>query len=277
LNAAFDLRAASYDEEFTGTSIGRLMRQAVWRRCDVRFQPGSRVLEMNCGTGEDAVHLGKRGVRVFATDSATHMVEIAALKIAQAEVGNVVTVAQLAWEQLDRLDEGLFDGALSNFGGLNCVAHIEAIKEPLARCLRPGATALLCVMGPLTPWEWIWYLLRKQPAKAFRRLKQDGTMWSGVRVRYPSIRALRRALAPEFRAVRISAIGAIVPPPYAEPWARRHPKLLRRLNRWERRMETVPPLPWLADHYLLELERVAVGANGPERVKARKRVGPTGE
>lgn len=276
MNAAFDSRAASYDHGFTGTTIGRLMRQAVWRRCDARFPTGSRVLEMNCGTGEDAVHLGKRGVRVFATDIATSMVEIASQKIAQAEVGNLVTVAQLAWEQLDLLEEGLFDGALSNFGGLNCVAHIESVKQPLASRLRPGAIALLCVMGPLTPWEWIWYLLRKQPGKAFRRLKPEGTTWSGLRIRYPSIRAIRRAFAPEFRAVRISAIGAILPPPYAERWARRHPAMLKRLDRWERRMETVPPLPWLADHYLLELERVAA-VDQFERLKDRKRADPTGE
>jgi SAM-dependent methyltransferase len=260
LNAAFDSRAAGYDHGFSATTIGQLMRQAVWRRCDARFPTGSRVLEMNCGTGEDAVHLGKRGVRVFATDIATGMVQIAASKIAQAGIGNLVTVAQLAWEQLDLLEEGLFDGALSNFGGLNCVAHVESLKRPLARRLRPGAIALLCVMGPLTPWEWIWYLLRMQPGKAFRRLKPGGTAWSGLRIRYPSIGTIRRAFAPEFRVVRISAIGAILPPPFAERWARRHPAIVKRLDHWERRLETVAPLPWLADHYLLELERDAAAA-----------------
>ena len=234
------------------------MRQAVWRRCNVRFPAGSRVLEMNCGTGEDAVHLGKRGVRVFATDAAASMVDAASRKIAHEGVADLVQVAQLAWEDLDLLEEVTFDGALSNFGGLNCVAHIESIKYPLAKRLRPGAVALLCVMGPLTPWEWIWFLLRNEPGKAFRRLKRGGTTWSGLCIRYPSIRAIRRAFSPEFRAVRVSAIGAVLPPPYLEDWAARHPAMLRTLNRWERRVETVPPLPWLADHYLLELERVAV-------------------
>ena len=50
-------------------------------------------------------------------------------------------------------------------------------------------------------------------------------------------------------------VGTLVPPPYAEAWARRHPKLLAWLDRWERRMEAFPGLAWLADHYLLELER----------------------
>ena len=53
------------------------------------------------------------------------------------------------------------------------------------------------------------------------------------------------------------AIGALVPPTYAEEWAARHPRLLASLDRWERRLEALAPMPSLADHYLLELERVS--------------------
>jgi SAM-dependent methyltransferase len=260
LNTAFESLAADYDRSFTATTIGTMMRRAVWRRCDLRFPAGSRVLEMNCGTGEDAVHLGQRGVHVYATDAAAAMVEIASIKVARAGVGERVKVAKLAWEDLDLLEQDCFDGALSNFGGLNCVADVESIRLPLAERLRPGAVALLCVMGPLTPWEWVWYLLRKDPGKAFRRLRRGGAAWSGQRIRYPTIGSIRRALWPQFRALRASAIGAILPPPYVERWASRHPSMLARLERWERRLEALPPLPWLADHYLLELERVACDA-----------------
>jgi SAM-dependent methyltransferase len=260
LNTAFESLAADYDRSFTATTIGTMMRRAVWRRCDLRFAAGSRVLEMNCGTGEDAVYLGQRGVHVYATDAAAAMVEVASIKVARAGLGERVKVAQLAWEDLDLLQQDCFEGALSNFGGLNCVADIESIRVPLAERLRPGAVALLCVMGPLTPWEWVWYLLRKDPGKAFRRLRRGGAAWSGQCIRYPTIGSIRRALWPQFRALRASAIGAILPPPYVECWASRHPSMLARLERWERRLEALPPLPWLADHYLLELERVACDA-----------------
>jgi hypothetical protein len=54
---------------------------------------------------------------------------------------------------------------------------------------------------------------------------------------------------------RVSALGALVPPTFAEPWAVRHPRLLAALDSLERRAETAWPLPWLADHFLIELER----------------------
>lgn len=249
MSAAFDNLAADYDDGFTRTLLGERLRRAVWRRLDARFAPGDRVLELACGTGEDALHLASRGVRVLATDASPEMVRVAGEKLSGlAEV----EVRQLAVEDLESLDAPPFDGALSNFGGLNCVADLPAAGQALAARLRPGAVAVLCVMGPVVPWEWIWFRGR---GKAFRRLTRGGVEWRGLRVRYPSIRALRSALSPAFRMRRVAALGALLPPPYAESWAARHPGLIDRLDRWERRLETVPPLPWLADHYLMELER----------------------
>src|SRR3954447_11979042 len=66
-SSVFDAVADSYDAQFTHTTIGALMREVVWRRLGARFAAGSRVLEMNCGTGEDALWMARRGVNVLAT------------------------------------------------------------------------------------------------------------------------------------------------------------------------------------------------------------------
>jgi SAM-dependent methyltransferase len=244
VSAPFDALAAGYDRSFTGTPLGVLLRESVQRRLDARFAAGERVLELACGTGDDAVHLGRRGVRVLATDASEAMIERARVKA--AGLGETVEVRRLAIEDLAALD-GPFDGAFSDFGGLNCVSDLAAVGKTLADLLRPGAPLLLCVMGPLVPWEWA--------GLRFRRLRRGGVEWRGITVRYPSPGALRRAFAPDFRPLRLSAVNALLPPTEWEAWAGRHPRLLAALARWERRLETVPPLPWLADHYLLELER----------------------
>jgi SAM-dependent methyltransferase len=252
VRATFDALAADYDSRFTGTPLGTLLRQAVQRRLDARFAPGDRVLELACGTGEDAVHLGHRGVRVIATDASESMVEQARAK--SEGLREMIELRQLAIEGLASLS-GPFDGAFSNFGGLNCVQDLAAVSQALANLLRPGAPVLLCVMGPVVPWEWAGFLRRGEPGKAFRRLRRGGVEWRGITVRYPSPATLRRAFAPAFRPLRLSAVGALLPPTEWEAWAGRHPRLLAALACWERRLETVPPLPWLSDHYLLELAR----------------------
>lgn len=267
--AAFDELAADYDDAFTERAVGRLLRAAVWRRLDANFRPGDYVLELNCGTGADAVYLAQRGVRVLATDISAAMLDATRAKVMRTGVSDLVSVARLDIEQLAAPQSPAqgahadlapaapaFDGALSNFGGLNCVADLTGVGRALAAWLRPGAHALLCVMGPLTPWEWAWYARRGQMNKAFRRLRRAGVAWRGLTIRYPSIRALRQALAPAFALARVNAIGALLPPSYAEPWAAQHPRALAWLDRAERRLETVWPLPWLADHYLAEFVRV---------------------
>jgi hypothetical protein len=111
-------------------------------------------------------------------------------------------------------------------------------------------------MGPVVPWEWAWFLARGDRSRAFRRLRRDGTPWSGITIRYPSIAKTRRAFSPEFRLLRTSAIGALLPPPYTEKLTGRYPRVMAALDRLERRFETLWPLPMLADHYLVELERI---------------------
>jgi SAM-dependent methyltransferase len=248
--------AGAYDGQFTATVIGTLMRRAVWARCAARFQPGSRVLEMNCGTGEDALWLAHRGMQVLATDVSPAMLEVARGKLATSSPGASVRFELLAWEELANLDGGPFDGMLSNFGGLNCVADLRAAACALAAKLRPGAAAILCIMGPVVPWEWAWFLAQGRPAKALRRLWRAGSPWSGIRVNYPSIARTRGVFSPEFRVLRVAALGVLLPPPYAEKLLGRFPRILAALDRAERRLEAVWPLPLLADHYILELERV---------------------
>ena len=262
----FDGMAEGYDAGFTHSALGQLMREAVWARLDAAFAPGEHVLELSCGTGEDAIHLARRGVRVLTTDVSAGMLAVAQAKVTCAGLAHMVELQHLDIASLSPChpvtlspchpvtSSGHFDGAFSNFGGLNCVADQAGVAAGLAQLLRPGARALLCVMGPLVPWEWAWYLGRGQPAKALRRLRPGGVQWRGLTIRYPSIGTLLRACAPHFRPLRGTAIGALLPPSYVEPWAKEHPLLLHALDRIERRFERAWPLPWLADHYLIELE-----------------------
>ncbi len=243
----FDGLAAAYDDTFTDSSIGSTMRNAVWRRMAELWPSGSRVVELNCGTGVDAAWLQHRGVHVVATDAAAEMVAVARARGVDARQLRAEAVAELA-------PAGPFDGALSNFGGLNCVGDLDAVVDGLATCVRRGGTVLVCVMGPVVPWEWVWYLLHGRPRTAFRRLARV-TMWRGMQIRYPSMRAMRRRLAPSFEVGRVWALGALIPPSYAEPWARRHPRTLASLARIERRIERWPGVAQLADHYVLEVTR----------------------
>jgi SAM-dependent methyltransferase len=262
---AFDRLARDYDERFTRGELGRLLRARVWARLDARFPRGGRILDLGCGTGEDAVYLASEGMRVVALDASRAMVDAARRKVEAARLEDRISVQYATIESLAdsgtrRTDEtarsAVFHGAFSNFGALNCSAvDYASLARGLATLLGPGAPLILVVMGPAVPWEWAWYLTRGEPRTAFRRLRGGGAVWRNVVVRYPSIRTVRRAFAPWFHYRRASALGCLLPPGYAASWLLPHPRLLRALDHCERLLATAPPLPWLADHYVLELER----------------------
>ncbi|MGH7507424.1 MAG: SAM-dependent methyltransferase, partial [Longimicrobiales bacterium] len=179
--AVFDGLAADYDARFTGSTIGCLLRSAVWRRLEAHFPSGTHVLELGCGTGEDAVHLAEVGVRVLATDAAPAMLDAASRKARSHGVADRVAFASLALESLGAGSAGRappeveraapFDGAFSNFGALNCVLDLTPIAAALAALLPAGAPVVLTIMGPLCAWEWAWFLARARPATALRRLR----------------------------------------------------------------------------------------------------------
>jgi SAM-dependent methyltransferase len=262
--AAFDALATDYDAGFTRGLLGRLLRNRVWARLDARFPRPGRILDVGCGTGEDAVYLASRGHQVVALDASRAMVEAARRKAAAAGFEQRISIRHASIETLvaraahttsNDDAEALFDGAFSNFGAVNCCAvDFASLARGLAARLTPGAPLILVVMGPAVPWEWLWYLARGEPRTAVRRLRASGVPWRGVVVRYPSIRKLQRAFGTSFRYRGVSALGCLLPPTYAG-WLVRQSRLLHALDRWERRMAAVPPLPWLADHYVLELER----------------------
>jgi ubiquinone/menaquinone biosynthesis C-methylase UbiE len=260
--AAFDALAESYDETFTNSSIGRAQRDAIRAEFDRVFRPGQRILEINCGTGVDAIYLAGQGVKVLACDAAPRMIEKARQRANQISLQAQVSFRVLPTEEIATLADGeKFDGALSNFAGLNCVADLTSVGRDLANLLKPGATTLVCLFGRFCAWETVWYLAQGNMRKAFRRLRTGGDLAQlakgvTVRVHYPTVREVARTFAPSFSLRRWKGVGVAVPPTYMENVTSRFPKILLALANADRWLSRCPGVRGVADHVLLEFERV---------------------
>jgi ubiquinone/menaquinone biosynthesis C-methylase UbiE len=256
---AFDRIAGEYDDVFTRSCVGRAQRRLVHRELDAAFRPGSRILDINCGTGEDALHMSARGIDVLACDASPAMIDVCREK--QARAGCTLPAAFLvcANESLDTLAEiGPFDGALSNFGGLNCTSDLSEVGRILAALVRPGGAVFLCVMSRVCAWEIAWHVLTAQWRKAFRRLPSEPTATIGgltIRLYYSSVRQIAAAWAPWFRLEHCRGVGLFVPPSWLEPVFRNRPRTLRFLEWLDSHFGAWPVLRNFADHTLLRFER----------------------
>jgi ubiquinone/menaquinone biosynthesis C-methylase UbiE len=242
--AAFDRIAAAYDAQWTDTPAGRAQRDLVWRIVDPLFHSGDAILDIGCGTGEDAAHFAARGVRVHATDVSAEMIRVASRR------GGFTTAVASAEEIHGRDAE--YDGAISNFGALNCVADLSGVARHLARVVRPGGRVAVCVIGRFCLWESLYYAARFQFRKALRRVTAKPVMTSmGMPVYYPTVADLRAAFAAGFMCERWMGIGLFAPPSYV-----RLPRgLVRLLAAVDRLLAGWPLLRGIADHRLLILVR----------------------
>ena len=260
--AYWDLAAENYDRIFPETVIGKVQRDAVWRELDKNFQPGMRILELNCGTGVDAVHLAARSVLVVACDLSSKMIDAARQRLGATGLEALVDFRVLATEKMDSLvDDDLFDGAFSNFSGLNCVQDIPLVARNLARLLKPSARILLCMVGRFSVWEMAWHLAHGKPAFALRSFRRTPTKHiseqHAVLVHYPSVNEMRRMFSPEFRLRGWKGIGVAVPPSCLEPLARKVPRIVGSLAKIDRYLSRAPIFRNLGDCVLLQFERLA--------------------
>jgi len=254
----FDSVALDYDRLFTNSSIGQAQRAQVSREIERCFFPGSNVLELNCGTGEDALALARRGVRVSAYDASAEMIETANRKLTNEPLSSQVQFSVLRNEHLSRL-EGSFDGVLSNFGGLNCSLDWAHIADELARLVKPGGHVLLCVFGRKCLWEMVYYLLRGRFRKAFRRVRRgpsvvcvDGTFFNII---YPSVTEARRLFSPSFLLCEWRGVGVFVPPTYCEPLMQGRRRVFGLLPSLDLTLAHLPGVRCWGDHILLDFVR----------------------
>jgi SAM-dependent methyltransferase len=257
--AYWDTAADTYEQDFTDGLVGRMLRRAVWRELDRVFNADDRVLELNCGTGIDAVHLAQRGVTLLACDISQRMIDLARARADTARLQCRADFRVLATENLSTLaGHGPFDGAFSNFSGLNCVEDLGEVRRNLAKLIRPGGSAVLCMLGRFVPWEIVWYMAHGDGHKATRRLRRhaESSFPAGApSVRYWSRQEIVREFSPDFQLRRWKGLGIFLPPSYVEHWAQRFPKVTAALDRSDRLFGRVPVFRNMADFVLLEFRR----------------------
>jgi SAM-dependent methyltransferase len=258
--AVFDRLAASYDHEFTESRIGRAQRGEVWKVLRDTFHAHDCILELNCGTGEDAFFLAAQGISVFSCDASQQMIMRAEHRLRQKQELLPIVFCLLPTERIAELNPSTpFDGVFSNFSGLNCVADLSSLSADLAKLMRPGGQLVLCLSTRYSLIEILYYLLRGQPRKALRRCKghaQASLHGAPLTVYYPKLGELRRQFAPYFELRSVRGVGVAIPPSYLERWVTRHPRLFELLRRIEPLVATLPILRSTGDHILVRFERV---------------------
>lgn len=258
MSASFDEAAKNYDLTFSTSEIGKLQRNQVYYHLEGHLlkQP-QNILEINCGTGEDAIWLAKKNHTVLATDISKEMIARAKSKV---QFQNLTFVQADINSISDLCIDKKFDILFSNFGGLNCLTktELELFFKNSTEKLTEKGKLILVIMPKNTLWERIYFLAKGKIKSAFRRAKKvaiatvDGV---SVPTYYYNPDDIIKLAEREFDVLGTNPIGFFIPPSYLEPFFKENKKLLSILSKAENRIKNWSFLSKYADHYIVLLQK----------------------
>ncbi|HMI07893.1 MAG TPA: class I SAM-dependent methyltransferase [Flavobacterium sp.] len=255
----FDKAASGYDASFTHSVIGKRQRRHVYGFLSEvleKHQPKT-VLEVNCGTGEDAIWLANQNIRVTATDISEEMIRLAKGK---SNAANPV-FSQVDINELPKHFTGeKFDLIFSNFGGLNCLSEVrlELFFRNAAQLLSEKGQLILVIMPRNTIWEQCYFLAKADFKNIFRRKKANAIAnvdGQKVITYYYDPKEAVTLARHYFDFRKLNPVGIFLPPSYLEPFFRNRPSLIGFLDKLEMKFHKLPFLAKHADHYFIFFQK----------------------
>ncbi len=258
--AAFSKQSGVFDQIYSGDTIIQYKRERVRRHVLAYLSPGSHILELNCGTGEDAIFFARHGHRVHATDLSGGMLEQLERKVKERRLDDRITHELCSYTRLDTLaDKGPYDLIFSNFAGLNCTGSLREVAASFSPLLKPGGVVSLVLLPPFCLWETLLVFrgkfrtaLRRFFSRHGRKAKVEGLPF---RCWYYAPSVVRRALGSSFETLDLEGLCTLVPPSYMEGFAEKHPVLFEYLRNAEEQRRRSWPWKFVGDYYIISLRK----------------------
>ena len=256
VSEAFSRQSTTFDAYEEKNHILKWMRRQIHKEVLHYLPSNAHLLELNCGTGIDAVFFASNGCRVHATDIAEGMLSETAAKIDRFHFQDMISTQKCSYTELENVSERNFDYVFSNFGGLNCIDDLSKVTTKLPPLLNPGAHVSFVLMAPVCPWEMA-LALKGNVSIGFRRLKKNGapSHLEGVHFTscYFSPEEAIKKFGNEFEFISLKGIASVSPPPYLDKFPEKYPKLYSRLCKWDEKVSHIWPFNHWADHYVLTM------------------------
>jgi ubiquinone/menaquinone biosynthesis C-methylase UbiE len=257
---AFSRQSAVFDALYKENIIIQYKRARVRSHAGKYLPQNSNILELNAGTGEDAVYFAQQGHTVHATDISAGMQQKLREKAGVAGLDNLVTTEICSFTQLENLaNKGPYDLVFSNFAGLNCTGELDKVLRSFAGLLKTGGVATLVIMPRFCLWETL-LALRGNFKNAFRRFKDKNGVTANVEgVKFlcwyykPSY--IIKTLRPAFDVLGVEGLCTIVPPSYFENFPKKFPRLYKTLTALENRLKDKWPWKYMGDYFIISLKK----------------------
>ncbi|MDR3572769.1 MAG: class I SAM-dependent methyltransferase [Anaerolineaceae bacterium] len=251
---AFSRKSEEYD--LFGSDHPNLirLRYKVYNNALRFLKPGDRILEINSGTGVDAVYFANQGYSIHAIDIAQGMLAHLQQKIDRYQLADQITVENCSFTQLDRVGGKPYSYIFSNFGGLNCIKDLREVTQHLPSVLSPGGKITWVIMPKVCLWE-LALVFKGDFKHGLRRLRPQGTLANVEGVHFMTYyfnpRQVVRVLGPDFQILNLEGLSVFTPPADRKNFALRFPRLFNFLSKLDDALSPVAPFNRWGDFFIL--------------------------
>ena len=257
---AFSRQSGIFDEIYSGNAIVNYKRERVREHVLKYLKPGANILELNSGTGEDALFFAQKGYAVHATDISTGMQQQLKKKAEANKMAHLISNEICSYTELNKLkNKGPYNHIFSNFAGLNCTGELDKVLASFDNLLKPGGVVTLVVLPKFCLSETL-LIFKGKFRTAFRRLfSKNGRKahLEGVYFKcwYYNPSYIIDHLQSSFELLDLEGLCTFVPPSYIEGFAERHPILYKKLQGLENRFKRSRPWKSIGDYYIISLQK----------------------
>jgi len=257
---AFSKQASIFDSIYSPNAIIEYKRRCVRKHLERYLQPESNILELNSGTGEDAVYFSGLGHRIHATDISEGMQGVLIEKVIRNGLQHKVSTELCSFTQLNHLkNKGPYDAVFSNFAGLNCTDKLTKVLDDLDALLKPGGIVTLVMLPKFCLWETLLLLKGKFKTATRRFFSSKGRKANvegvGFKCWYYNPSFIQNHLRDNFKTLSLEGLCTFVPPSYIENFADKHKTSFAFLQRLESKYKNRWPWKYIGDYYILTLRK----------------------
>ena len=257
---AFSKQSAIFDNIYSSNVIIQYKRQRVRDHLQQFLRPGSKILELNAGTGEDAVWFAQQGHTVHATDISKGMQEKLAEKVRQNKNETQITQELCSFTELQLLNnKGPYDLIFSNFAGLNCTGELDKVLNSFSPLLKPNGLVTLVILPRFCLWESLLFFKGKFKTASRRLFSKKGvkahiegeyfTCW------YYDPSYVIKNMKSSYEVLSVEGLCTLVPPSYLENFPTKRPSLFNWLRQKESKWKNKWPWKSIGDYYIISLRK----------------------
>ena len=216
--------------------------------------PGNTILDLGCGTGEDAIFLAEKGINVTAVDISPKMISLAQSKADAKGINDNLQFFCCDMESFITDNKKKFDAVISNFNAVNYVSDLISFSGLLAHSLNSDGKIIFTVLNKLSISEVFYNFLRLNLKRSWNAVfNRKESLITDLHLYFPC--AFSSFFKNEFKIKRITGIGILIPPHSLTGMYDKIGFAIPFLLKLEKLIASVFPFYCLSDHYIIEMQK----------------------